>query len=527
MIFAISTVLAIAGYASAVVKISMSRGPPSTLSKRSITSSLGNNVTGGSYYVQVNIGTPGQLQTLALDTGSSDVWMLSQTADLCTDSLLQEQAGTGCGSTFDSSKSSTFKDLLSNEFSIQFLDESGAAGDYVSDNLEVGGTTIKALEMGLAFNATLGTGLMGIGYTVNEASNNPDSDFASFTYPSIIDSMVEQGLISRRAYSLYLDDLQASTGSIIFGGLDADKFHGSLLELPVVPTKLRNGSSIFSSLEVAMTGFGITGQQGTTMNLTSSSFKEVVVLDSGTTITYLPQTLVTQIYQSIGAVDDTNSRSGTGLVYVDCNLVTQSPKLTFNYGFPGTTGQTGLNIEVPVSELVFPLQDLFDIPVDEIPTLPFSDPCGFGIFSGGTQGPFILGDTFLRSAFVVYDLQSNVIAIAQTNFNSTQSNVVEFTATETGIPNVSGVASSVDVTASPTAVLPGPVGGVKTSGSTTRSATGAVTSESPTTAASSSSAASTSKSAGVAMIPAFNRWSLAVSGFVGALAALGGGWLAS
>ena len=49
--------------------------------------------------MEVNVGSPGQKQTLALDTGSSDVWLLSATADLCTDAYLQEDVGDGCAST--------------------------------------------------------------------------------------------------------------------------------------------------------------------------------------------------------------------------------------------------------------------------------------------------------------------------------------------------------------------------------------------------------------------------------------------
>jgi hypothetical protein len=39
----------------------------------------------------------------------------------------------------------------------------------------------------------------------------------------------------------------------------------------------------------------------------------------------------------------------------------------------------------------------------------------------------LLGDTFLRSAYVVYDLDNNEIAMAQANLNSTDTNVQELT----------------------------------------------------------------------------------------------------
>jgi hypothetical protein len=47
----------------------------------------------------VSVGTPGQQQTLAIDTGSSDVWLLDVSADACTDPTIQQEAEDGCVST--------------------------------------------------------------------------------------------------------------------------------------------------------------------------------------------------------------------------------------------------------------------------------------------------------------------------------------------------------------------------------------------------------------------------------------------
>ncbi|TVY81058.1 putative aspartic-type endopeptidase opsB, partial [Lachnellula suecica] len=538
---ALSEVLATAFFASnvlAIVSMKMSRGPELNPDKRRhlstrahLTAVLNNNVTGGSYYVEVNVGTPGQKQTLALDTGSTDVWLLSSTADLCTDSELQEELEDGCASVFDSSESSTFKVVGEGEFSIQYADESGADGDYITDTLQVGGASITALEMGYAYNATLGTGLIGVGYTINEASDSSETEGGAFTYPSIIDTMVSQGLIARKAYSLYLNDLEASTGNIIFGGLDSDKYHGDLLQLPVVPTRLRNGSSLYTDLGVVLTSFGITGQNGNTQNITTSGYKAQVILDSGTTLTYLPETLAAEIYTRIGATDDSEN---SGLIYVDCDIVTNSPALTFDYGFGGASG---VSIKIPIDEVVLPLADLSSPDSLVLPELNYTNACGFAIF-GTSEAPYILGDTFLRSAYVVYDLQSNEIAIAQTNFNSTSSNIVEFTATETGIPNVSGVASSAAVTATATGNLPG-IGNGRTSAGTgtssasasassgTGSATGLVTTAGGTAASTPTSTPSASKSssAGVSTVPAFDGRGLVVMGVAGVFAVLGGGWV--
>lgn len=96
-----------------------------------------------------------------------------------------------------------------------------SSGDYMTDDFTIGGATIKNLQMGLANTTTSGFGIIGIGYDENEASL---TSITSVPYPNLIDQMVSQGLINTKAYSLYLDDLEEATGSIVFGGVDTNKF---------------------------------------------------------------------------------------------------------------------------------------------------------------------------------------------------------------------------------------------------------------------------------------------------------------
>lgn len=79
--------------------------------------------------------------------------------------------------------------------------------------------------------------------------------------------------------------------------------------------------------------------------------------------------------------------------------------------------------------------------------------CQFGILPAGDNGPILLGDTFLRSAYVVYDLDNKQIALAQTRFNATASpNILEIQSGASGIPSVTYTASG--VVASQTGTVP-------------------------------------------------------------------------
>lgn len=91
-------------------------------------------------------------------------------------------------------------------------------------------------------------------------------------------------------------------------------------------------------------------------------------------------------------------------------------------------------ISVPFSELALPLTDTAGNSV----TLPSgSTACQFGIYvNDQADVPNLFGDTFLRSAYVVYDLDNKQIGIAPTIFGSTKSNVQEI-----GTGNLAGVSS--------------------------------------------------------------------------------------
>jgi hypothetical protein len=409
------------------------------------------------------------------------------------------------GALVQPSKSSTVKTVVEDGFNITYLDRTGASGDYITDTFAISGATIPALQMGLAHKSSIGSGLMGIGYSVNVASHSRHNVLPPFVYPNVIDKMLSSGVINRKAYSLYLNDLSASTGSIIFGGMDTAKYHGDLLQLPVVPSRYSNGTTVFAELSVVMTSVGITGQGGNVVNFTTAGYKESVLLDSGTTFSYLQPRLVRSIYQALNVIDDTDE---TGLALIDCAILVNSPKLTLNYGFGGSSGMI---LQVPIDELVFNLYTLLNVTEDDLPYTGFESTCGFGIFTSDEDEDSLLGDTFLRSAYVVYDLESNQIAIGQTNFNSTTSNMVEFLANATSIPQVSGVASSAEVTQTSIGGLPG-VGTNPVATSSGRSST-------------STGAAATSSSAAVAAvsIPPLDTRALNLLGVSVTLAAMGGG----
>lgn len=215
-----------------------------------------------------------------------------------------------------------------------------------------------------------------------------------------------------------------TTGSILFGGVDTEKYNGDLTVLPIQPD---SQSGAITSFTVVLDAISAVNKAGRSQ-FSQENLALPVILDSGTTITYLPDSLANAIAQGVGAT----AQSTYGLV-VPCSLQNSGMTLSFTFG-----GANGAVIQAGIAEFVTSL--VFSGPA---PTYPGNEPaCGWGIQPAG-NAPILFGDTFLRSAYVVYNLENNQIGIAQTNFNATQANVVEISGSS--IPGASSTATGVAV----------------------------------------------------------------------------------
>jgi hypothetical protein len=330
----------------------------------------------------------------------------------------------------NSSASTTYAMVNRSGFDITYLDGRNIQGDYISDTVQIDNHSIKSQQLGLARDTVRGTGLMGLGFTENVASPTK--------YPTILDNMFTQGLISRRAFSLYLNDLQASTGTVLFGGIDTEKYIGNLTTLPLIPDIQ---SQNMTSFTVAMSGVGLTTPNGTTTNLTAPSFNASTVLDSGSTLSLLPGALARQIWQRFNI-------QLYQYAFIDCAYGRgANGSATFlNFQFNGAT------IRVPMEEMV--LDNMVSVQDDLRKYIDLPEICLFGIQSAASFGLrgsdfALLGDTFLRSAYVVYDLQGLKVGIAPANLNSSRSNVVALQRADAALPALTGVRSQ--ETSAPTA----------------------------------------------------------------------------
>ncbi|KAK3905832.1 aspartic peptidase domain-containing protein [Staphylotrichum tortipilum] len=365
------------------------------------------------YFINATIGTPAKSLRLHIDTGSSDLWVNTPGSRLCR-SNTDPCAYAG---TYSANSSSTYEYIASN-FNISYVDGSGASGDYVADTITIGSQTLDRLQFGIGYSSTNAQGILGIGYTLNEvqvgrAGLRP--------YPNLPAQLVTEGLIQSNAYSLWLNDLDANTGNILFGGVDTAKFTPPLMSLPI-----ESASGAYAEFMLTLTKLQLAGR-----TIGGGDIAIAALLDTGSSLTYLPDALVQEIYSAVGAVFDSDANAA----YVPCSLARNTTaRLDFTFSEP--------TISVEMNELVLDLITSSG----RRPTFSNGVPaCLFGIGPAG-GGMYVLGDTFLRSAYVVYDLDNNKIALAPTLFNSTASKVVEIGKGENSVPGATRVQNPVKAT---------------------------------------------------------------------------------
>ncbi|RPA83875.1 acid protease [Ascobolus immersus RN42] len=365
------------------------------------------------YYANITIGTPPQPMRLHVDTGSSDVWVQNSNSAWC---LKQEQNCNITG-TFDPTDSKTYK-KLNNDFAINYVDREYAKGEYGTDVFGIGGKSVKGLQFGLANDVNSTEGIMGLGFPENVAQVGKGKG----PYDNLPVLMVKQGLINTRAYSLWLNDLDADQGELLFGAIDAAKFKGKLVKLPL---NSRSGENSPLHFDVNLTDISYTkSQKGGSGSLFGASDAINVFLDSGTSLIYLPVPMATRMQQVAGAIVDP--------VYSDQPIIDcrqRKSGLVYEFKFNGVT------IPVPIDELIIDAVTNTGEPAYFMNTqIPL---CYFGVIASA-EGNNVLGDTFLRSAYVVYDLDNKLVALAPTHYNVTESDILEIKPGKDGIPDVEG-----------------------------------------------------------------------------------------
>ncbi|ORZ16452.1 aspartic peptidase domain-containing protein [Absidia repens] len=424
------------------------------------------NDDGAQYLIQVGIGSTAQNFTVTLDTGSADLWIPSVSCP-----------STACPhSRFNPKTSSTYQSVNS-PFSVQY-GIGTVKGTYAVDTVTIAGAQVTKQQFGLASSTSdiltaggsmggagssvpganpsfanskpTGNGILGLGYP--SLTSAASSHRSSSLYSPVVFNMVQQRLIANPIFSIYMnkESEQGWAGEVIFGGVDASKFTGDLVYLPVAPFSSSSSSSSSTSssssigsgssstkpsyyywmvygqgIAVKNTGSDDTDQTYSLGGSSKNNSLETFILDTGTTLTYFPQKIAQSIISAVaGGIGGYQFDDRSQIYYIDCAQASSSATVELQMSQSSQVSSHPVTLSVPVSDLVIPLDGdtadkallcMFGIaPMQNSPSKGGGSSSSSG---GGGSGSnmFLIGDSFLRSAYLVFDMGQNRVGIAAAN----------------------------------------------------------------------------------------------------------------
>lgn len=370
------------------------------------------------YSVDLEVGTPAQRVTVLLDTGSSDLWVTGSGNPYCspdtrdahlsssgsnmtsnvttqaasaTSSFPSSSATVDCSQygTFSMEGSETFK---SNEstFYLTYGDGSFAKGTWGIDHVYLDGLNVSGVSFAVANETNSTVGVFGIGLPGNEASVTPGVDGQHYQYMNFPQMLKHSGVVQKNAYSLFLNSPDAEEGSILFGAVDHSKYTGQLYTLPLVS----QGSSA-REFDVTLQGISV---QNSSSQVQATSSSLPALLDSGTTLMYLPATVADSVAGQLGG----RYSASTGYYLIPKPSSDDDTKIVFDFG--------GFHIETSLSNYL--MQG----------TSGSDDVSVLGILRTDSERA-ILGDVFLVDAYVVYDLEDYEISLAQASYSGASEDI--------------------------------------------------------------------------------------------------------
>ncbi|KAJ4313093.1 hypothetical protein N0V94_007127 [Neodidymelliopsis sp. IMI 364377] len=366
------------------------------------------------YNINIAIGTPPQTFSLLFDTASTDLWVPEANSSGCAPDC-------PFGFAFDPTASSSIT-ATNIPFDARYglTPDLAVIGSYYNDSISVSGLpAITDARFAVGDLPKLlfvqgNRGIFGLGSRLSESVySSPTSPYRgnlNATYTPLWERLALTSPSRKREYSVWLNAQGAKKGSVQFGGEDPSKHIGTLAR---VPLNLDPKTGLFAEWNINLTSVTRTYAESPhdkkiTKRLTPRNYTVAFTLDTGSPNMYVPTSLYNAIVEDLNATEIMN-----GAPYVPCSLRSISTGY-LDFDFATRTKGRAIKIRVPYSEIIYP------------PGLPVTVPpvedrdgevmCYFGVVPN--DGPVrLLGATFLRSAYVVFDADGLEVRMAQSRWD--------------------------------------------------------------------------------------------------------------
>eukprot|EP00475_Leptophrys_vorax_P029730 TRINITY_DN438_c0_g1_i1.p1 TRINITY_DN438_c0_g1~~TRINITY_DN438_c0_g1_i1.p1 ORF type:complete len:463 (+),score=101.84 TRINITY_DN438_c0_g1_i1:1441-2829(+) len=323
------------------------------------------------YTGSVSIGTPEQPFEVVFDTGSADVWVFSTLAPATTRlSYL---------SYYNHSQSSTFAEPVSGGGSQDFRVEYGlgkVSGVMSSDIVTLGGLKAKNQVFGEVTSWT--TNFENVDEPMDGIVGMAFQQAASDGARTLIDNLYVQNAIVSRVFSFYLDkDIRGDKSTLILGPPDQDYYNGDIVYVNLIKD---NQGMWFLPLTDTLVG-------GISTSICASQGC-VALVDTGSSFIGIPKSQFSRFISSVIAQRSDCSINDHNEVQCGSTSLDNLPDVSFN-----------------LNGRIFTLT-----PKDYMIT----NHLGFMSIDVSDSVPlFILGDTFIKTFYTVFDQDNKRVGFAQ------------------------------------------------------------------------------------------------------------------
>ncbi|KAI8969276.1 aspartic peptidase domain-containing protein [Mycotypha africana] len=243
-------------------------------------------------------------------------------------------------------------------------------------------------------------------------STNPIYDnnvLSSVPFHMMYNQLLVDPIFSISTNSIYQEGW---AGEITFGGLDTSRFIGNISYVPVIPDF---NTQQYTLWQTFMYSVGLTNSLDGSTVRTTGDFKAIASIDTGTTFSFMQRNRILPILKALTGLRRFDLDEVTGCYPIDCRYGYPSPlpspdnsnlyngsKFNIKFSFETMDPNKTLEVSIPFNELVEPV---------DATHLADATKCVFSICPT-TASDIILGDSFIRALYAVFDMKNNKIGFA-------------------------------------------------------------------------------------------------------------------